>query len=239
MNYTPLNINNKVTKKSNWFIKQKISSSIILNSELREEYVKTFVPDHFVIDKFNGSPIISVIVYANESLSFKYLPFLKKKKSTHVQLRTYIKRNGVPGIFILSLDTNHPSLNTILKPLTDLPLFDSNIKRTTAASSTQIDLIRDGFQLYANIESSEQRVFPGEELLLDWCLNRFHIFNMQKDQVVEWKLDQSPPQVFKAKLKNIQFNHSIISNDLVNFSDSTFTTQSSILRIWPPSLPTL
>lgn len=239
MNYTPLNINNKVTKKSNWFIKQKISSSIILNSELKEEYVKTFVPDYFEIDRFNNSPIISVIVYENESLSFKYLPFLKKKKSTHVQLRTYVKRKGVPGVLILSLDANHPKLNSILKPLTDLPIFDSNIKTTIVEESKQVDLIRDGFQLYANIESSKQRVFPGERPLLDWCLNRFHIFNLQKGQVIEWKLDQSPPQIFLAKLKNVQFNHSVISKELVNFNDSTYVTQSSILRIWPPSLPTL
>lgn len=238
MNYTPLNINNKSIQKSNWFIKQKVQFSIVLNSKIDDAYLKPFVSDHFEIEKFEGSPIISIVINVNESLSLKYLPFIKNKKSMHVQLRTYVKRAGVPGILLLSLDTNHQSLNSILRPLTDLPVIDSNIKMTSKDnnSSMQVDLARDGFQFYTNIHPLSERVFTNENPMLDWINNRFHIYNIQKGQVVEWRIDHSLAKTYKAKLKNIQFNHSLINNQVIKFQDSCFYMDSNITRIWPPSL---
>lgn len=236
MNYSPLNIQNENLTKPNWLIKQNTEYSYIINAKISEEYLRPYVSEHFQIDKFQQSPYISLVIVKNRSLSFKYLPFVKNKNSFHIYLRTYIKRNGIPGHFYISIDTNHKKLNHIFKTLTDFPINDSSIKSITDSVKTQIDSSGKSLNLYANLEKKSERFLFETNDELNWMQNRFNIFNLQKGQVVNWKLDYSPERVFKTKVSNLQVYHSSLPLGDLNFNSIGYFIEGNTIRIWPPSL---
>lgn len=236
MNYSPLNIQNKNLLKSDWLIKQKTEYTYLVSAPIKEEYLRPFVPAHFQIDKFDNGALVSLVIIKNQSLAFKYLPFIKNRNTFHVYLRTYILRNEVPGYFYIDIDTNHKKLNHILKTLTELPLNDASIKETSDFGNTQIDLIGNKLKLYANLEKTSERILPETDKKLHWMQNRFNIYNLQKGQVINWKIDFSPDKVWQAYIANIQVSHSSFPLESITFNQSGYFLGANTFRIWPPSL---
>lgn len=236
MTYSPLNIQNKNLLKSDWLIKQQTEYSWIINSNIKEEYLRSFVPEHFQIDRYQNSPMLSVVIIKNKSLAFKYLPFIKNKNSFQIYLRTYVKRGDIPGYFYLNIDTNHKKLNQILKTLTDLPFCDSSIKEINDSKNIQIDSISKSSTLYANLQKENQREMLETNPELKWMQNRFNIYNIQKSQVINWKIDSAPDRIFKANIINFQLTHANIPTDTLEFEKSGYFVEGNLTRIWPPSL---
>ncbi len=69
--------------------------------------VQALLPDGIEVDTFDGSAWVGLIPFSMRNISFPFIPPVPYFGSfPEVNVRTYVKRNGVPGVWFFSLDVN-------------------------------------------------------------------------------------------------------------------------------------
>lgn len=71
------------------------------------EVVQALLPTGIEVDTFDGSAWVGLIPFSMRNISFPFIPPVPYFGSfPEVNVRTYVKRNGVPGVWFFSLDVN-------------------------------------------------------------------------------------------------------------------------------------
>ena len=69
--------------------------------------VRELLPEGIEVDTFDGSAWVGLIPFSMRNISFPFIPPVPYFGSfPEVNVRTYVKRNGVPGVWFFSLDVN-------------------------------------------------------------------------------------------------------------------------------------
>ena len=69
--------------------------------------VQALLPKGIEVDTFDGSAWVGLIPFSMRNISFPFIPPVPYFGSfPEVNVRTYVKRNGVPGVWFFSLDVN-------------------------------------------------------------------------------------------------------------------------------------
>ena len=69
--------------------------------------VQALLPEGIEVDTFDGSAWVGLIPFSMRNISFPFIPPVPYFGSfPEVNVRTYVKRNGVPGVWFFSLDVN-------------------------------------------------------------------------------------------------------------------------------------
>ena len=118
--------------------------------------VQALLPEGIEVDTFDGSAWVGLIPFSMRNISFPGIPPIPYFSSfPEVNVRTYVKRNGVPGVWFFSLDVNRFIPAAIARATYFIPycwgkathrkadgrLFTSVMRRWPSKSSTHIELI--------------------------------------------------------------------------------------------------
>ena len=69
--------------------------------------VQALLPEGIDVDTFDGKAWVGLIPFSMRNISFPFIPPVPYFGSfPEVNVRTYVKRNGVPGVWFFSLDVN-------------------------------------------------------------------------------------------------------------------------------------
>lgn len=74
------------------------------NYPVEPETVDAHLPDAFAVDTFDGSAWLSVVPFTNVAVRPKGLPARTGIALPELNLRTYVRHDGVPGVYFFSLD---------------------------------------------------------------------------------------------------------------------------------------
>ena len=117
--------------------------------------VQALLPEGIEVDTFDGSAWVGLIPFSMRNISFPFIPPVPYFGSfPEVNVRTYVKRNGVPGVWFFSLDVNRLIPAFVARATYFIPycwgsashIKDGQRLRTTvkrrwpSRSSTQIEL---------------------------------------------------------------------------------------------------
>lgn len=107
-----------------WVMKQKWSDLLFLHWPLPKDILIPHIPIDLELDRYNDSAWISYVVICMKGT---YLRGLSKwsifRSFPQINFRTYVRYQGYPGIYFLSLDTNHFLTYTFSKTVYKLPFF--------------------------------------------------------------------------------------------------------------------
>jgi uncharacterized protein YqjF (DUF2071 family) len=91
-----------------------------------------FVPKGLTIDTFNGDAWLSLIAFSVKKLRPRFLPPLPPISNFHeVNCRTYVVRDGIPGIYFLSIEASKLLPALLARLLIGIPYIKSEISRST------------------------------------------------------------------------------------------------------------
>ena len=88
-------------------MKQQWRDLAYIHWEYEPEVVQALLPAGIEVDTFDGKAWVGLIPFSMRNISFPLIPPVPYFGSfPEVNVRTYVKRNGVPGVWFFSLDVN-------------------------------------------------------------------------------------------------------------------------------------
>ena len=88
---------------------QRWEKLLFMHWPFSEEAIRPLVPEGLEVDTYNGSAWVGITPFTMPQVRPSGLPALPIVGSTHeLNVRTYVHRDGVPGVWFLSLDASNP-----------------------------------------------------------------------------------------------------------------------------------
>jgi uncharacterized protein YqjF (DUF2071 family) len=88
-------------------MKQQWRDLAYIHWEYEPEVVQALLPAGIEVDTFDGKAWVGLIPFSMRNISFPLIPPVPYLGSfPEVNVRTYVKRNGIPGVWFFSLDVN-------------------------------------------------------------------------------------------------------------------------------------
>jgi uncharacterized protein YqjF (DUF2071 family) len=123
-----------------WQHYQEWHENLFLHWEADPDLVAKLLPSGLVVDILNGRTWISVIAFTVRNLRLRNLPPLPFISNFHeVNLRVYVKRDGIPGIYFLSIEAQKLLPVLFARLLFGLPYNKAKMIRTDSTYYSKTD----------------------------------------------------------------------------------------------------
>ncbi|PLT30818.1 YqjF family protein [Peribacillus deserti] len=93
---------------SPWLIKQDWNDLLFLHWPVAVETIRDKIPERLELDLFEGAAWITITPFKVTGMRFHGLPPIPLLNAyLELNVRTYVRFNGIPGIYFFSLDADH------------------------------------------------------------------------------------------------------------------------------------
>ena len=146
----------------------------------------------FPLDLFEGSAYLSIVPFRMSGIRFYNLSPVSSSLTSlwELNLRTYVKVNGVPGIYFFTLDTDHRLAVWIANQFFHLPYRFAKIRSSHQGQIHRFESSRGAFQFEV-----DQLIHP--ELKVKTALDRFiterdRLFTKKNEMTWEGRVRHEP-----------------------------------------------
>jgi uncharacterized protein YqjF (DUF2071 family) len=98
--------NRSTEKERNWIIAQRWSHVLFLSFRCDIDLVRQKIPSELDVDTYDGSAWLSIVPFYMSHIRFRMTPVLPMVSLWELNLRTYVRYKGRPGIYFFTLDTD-------------------------------------------------------------------------------------------------------------------------------------
>lgn len=107
----------------NWTMTQMWEHLFFAHWPVSTEMIRNLVPRQLEIDTFGGMAWIGIIPFLMNGFKLKYTPTSYPFAFPEINVRTYVKANGSPAIYFITLDAADPFVVNVAKRWYHLPYF--------------------------------------------------------------------------------------------------------------------
>lgn len=152
-------------------LRQSWSKLLFAHWPLDPAVLRPLIPDVLEMDTFEGAAWLAVVPFAMRKVHPRFTPDMGWLSNfLELNIRTYVKKDGIPGVYFFSLDCNNPVAVTVARTTYHLPYFNARMSMEE----------RDGLISYTSKRHNSDGLFQanykstGEPLrLLPASLDRF------------------------------------------------------------------
>ena len=90
----------------NWIMSQEWNKLLFAHWRFSPDAVRELIPGEMELDLFDSSAWVAVVPFKMENVRFRYIPL--KCDFLELNVRTYVKYQGRPGVYFFSLDASMP-----------------------------------------------------------------------------------------------------------------------------------
>ncbi|WP_084268630.1 YqjF family protein [Oceanobacillus damuensis] len=164
--------------KGAWLMTQKWEHLLFMHLPVSREVIKEFIPDGLELDTYHDKAWISIIPFQVNHMRLRSMPPIPFLHSyLELNVRTYVKRNGVKGIYFFSLDANQ-LLAVIGARIATIPYHYAKMKMNKKKGFFHYESIRKG-KTKANFKGAYRPIsepyYPDKESLSSWLLERYYM----------------------------------------------------------------
>ena len=114
---------------SPWVMTQTWHDLLFAHWSADHSVLRTKIPREFELDEFNGHAWIGVVPFHMSHVSPRGVPSLPWLSAfPELNVRTYVRVNGVPGVFFFSLEAANPVAVRVARKMFHLPYFLADMK---------------------------------------------------------------------------------------------------------------
>lgn len=117
-----------------WVMRQRWDDTLFLHWPVSPDVLQPHIPNGVELDLYDGTAWIGIVLFEVNGLRGRYLPPIPFTNTfPEVNVRTYVKKNGKPGVYFFSLDTPNKLAIKAARTGYSLPYFfaDVSMKRST------------------------------------------------------------------------------------------------------------
>ncbi len=111
-----------------WIMRQTWHNLLFAHWPLAPETVLHLIPGGLRLDTFDGKAWVGVIPFRLSGIGLRGIPAIPPFNAfPEINVRTYVTRDGIPGVYFLSLDANNPAAMSLARSWFRLPYIRSDI----------------------------------------------------------------------------------------------------------------
>lgn len=178
-----------------WLMYQRWEDLMCMHIPVEKEMISPHVPDALSLDTYDGYAWISIFTFKVNGLQLRGLPkFPYFHHFLEVNVRTYVKENGISGVYFFSLDAAK-TIPVLGARLGTLPYFKAKMRAVE----------KTGWIHYSSRRQHESDVYfkgrykpiskpslPPPDSLSHWLFERYYLFNTVKGTVVHVGIHHLP-----------------------------------------------
>lgn len=112
-----------------WIMRQSWRYLLFAHWPLTPEAVRASIPQSLELDTFDGQAWIGVVPFSMNDVCPRFTPPMPWISNfLELNVRTYVRKNGVPGVYFFSLDCSNPVAVRVARRSFYLPYFDATMQ---------------------------------------------------------------------------------------------------------------
>jgi len=191
---------------------QEWNDALFFHWKVDVETLRKFVPEKLELDLLNGEAWISLVAFTMEKIRPIGLPAVSFISNfDEINLRTYVVKDGKPGVYFLNIEAGKLWSAKIAKALSGLPYEFARMRRNrTNAFQSIFDKKRFSFSTRYRIgklieEKSEIDLFLTE---------RYCLYTEEKNQIYRFEIHHIPWEINQLWVSELETNYRLDTIDL-------------------------
>lgn len=215
--------------RNNWIMRQAWRNTLFLHWPVQPEQLRPYIPSVLEIDTYDGSAWLGIVAFEMEGIYFRGLSFFSVVAPfSEVNVRTYVKHEGRPGVFFISLDVNDWASLLIAKRWYRLPYHSADIAIRRKGNAIFYDSVRRNLPVRFDgiCTPKENEFFPSNDTLDHFLTEKYCFYTTQNNKDIfhgdihhqPWPLQRADVQIQRNTLfspLNLDFSE---EDPVVHFS---------------------
>lgn len=170
--------------------------------------LRPLIPDRLTIDTYDGDAWIGVVPFTMWGIRASFLPPIAGLSTFHeLNVRTYVHRDGVPGVWFFSLDANNAPAVWAARTFVHLPYFKADISleqdgRNIDYSSTRTHSGAPKAKLNTSWEIGAELQEAKPDSLVFFLTERYCLYTSNRDKLYRLRIFHPPWPLREAKLSS-------------------------------------
>src|SRR5690625_4346711 len=220
-----------------WVMTQKWEDLLFLNFPVPFETMQNHIPSGLELDTYEGKAWITVIPFNITDMRMRMLPsFPYIRKFFELNVRTYVKKDGIPGIYFFSLDASK-LLPVLGARMTTLPYYYAKMNMKKKGDWFHYYSKRRSFDspmFQGKYKPVSEPFFPESGTLSHWLVERYYLWTDVKNTLLIGGIHHLPWEVAVAEAQLQQEEYPSFLSDLIDEKEMVFYYASSMrVLFWP------
>lgn len=212
-----------------WKQYQQWHENLFMHWKVPALSVEPFLPEGLTLDLFKGQAWISIIAFSVKKLRPRFLPPLPLVSDFHeVNFRTYVIKDGIPGIYFLSIEAQKLLPVILARLLIGLPYIKSDIHRT--ANRYRSCNAKRKLQLKADYIVGPTITIRSE--LDHWLTERHALYQQNGKKLHRLDVHHKPWPLQEVKIDLRISGYTLIGNPAATLPDSTHYAEQLNVLVW-------
>lgn len=193
--------------------------------------LERLLPSELELDTFAGEAWLGVACLRVANLRLRGLPPLPGVSSLlELEVRTYVREGGRPGIWLLSLDATNRLLVEAAKRRHRLPAYRARIDLETHERERALEVERDGLRFAARWRPSGRPAIAAAESLARFACERYALYTADGGRLYRADLHHAPTRVRPARAR---LEDATLVPVALEGAPEAFVSEPQDLLVWP------
>jgi len=193
LNY--INHRNAPIPSGPWIMYQRWENIMCMHIPVSKERISPHIPEPLELDIYEDQAWISIFTFRVSGMQQRGMPkFPWFNSFPEVNVRTYVRHDGIPGVYFFSLDAAK-IIPVIGARLVSLPYFKAKMKMAEGMGWTHYSSRRQygsGTFFKGRYKSISSPSATGPDSLDYWLFERYYLFNTVKGRIVHIGIHHLP-----------------------------------------------
>lgn len=221
-------------------MKQTWNDLLFAHYPIKLESLKSIVPNVLPLDSFNGMGWIGVVPFYVTNLRLRGLPSIAgTNRFPQLNVRTYIKVEGKPGLYFFSLDAMNWLSVRMAKMFYHLPYVHADMEVKCNASNINYESRRRSdpdFKLICSYRPIAEQYSSVEGSFEQWATDRYCLYTLNKKREPLRCDIMHHPWVLQHAEAEISYNSMLVKQGIQVEADHPilhFSKRIDGVKMWP------
>ncbi|KPP98386.1 MAG: hypothetical protein HLUCCA01_10295 [Bacteroidetes bacterium HLUCCA01] len=187
-----------------WVYYQEWNEAVFLHWPVDASLVRPLVPAGLSLDLLDGSAWVSVVAFTMQRIRPRWVPaFPPVSTFPEINIRTYVRRNGLSGVYFLSIEAGNRVSCALARSLSGLPYRYSPMQRGSDYFRSNNPQPGDRLELRWQMGVPLVDKSPADVFLTE----RYALFQEHKQQLNTYQIHHVEWPVYEVNLQTLDVHY--------------------------------
>jgi len=168
-----------------WIMRHTWEDLLFLHWPVAHDAIRRLIPHQVDIDTFGGQAWIALVPFRISCLRLRGLPRIPPSSFVELNVRTYVTRDGKPGVWFLSLDASSRLAVCLARAWYRLPYFPARMSMTVGGDAIRFTaqrrtLDRPPPQFVCTYRANGALPIAEDSKLVRWLTGRYCLYTTDR-----------------------------------------------------------